>query len=566
MGKSRTKSKPQSRARRRGQPAKPAKRTPAEASLLETSQRLKSVQFANEVATWTWDILNNKVVADPNLARLFGVSAKDAAGGPIENYLHAIHPDDREAVSAAISAAMQGPNDRFHCDYRLVRKDGTSWVSARGTVERGPDGQPRYFPGVVIDISDLHRSRQNADDLRFRLDQQDRILDITLSSISDFAYIFDREGRFVFVNHALLKLWGLPLEEAVGKNFFDLKYPDDLAARLHRQIEQVYKTSAKVIDETPYTSPTGVAGYYEYIFCPVFDREGKVELVAGSTREITERKNAEAALRESQERLRELANSLEAQVQARTRELETRTNDVLVQSEQLRELSIRLMTTQDEERRRLARELHDSAGQIVAAISMNLNQIAAKTSAEKTSEKTGENGGSGVRSLVQEAVTLTRELDQEIRTTSYLLHPPLLDELGLRAALAWYVEGLQQRSAIKIDLAIDEFDRLPRELELTIFRVVQECLSNIHRHSGSKTANIRITHNPAGFLIEARDAGQGLSPEKLTAIRTHATGVGLRGMRERVRPYAGEVRINSQESQGTAITITLPYTNAPSAS
>ena len=431
--------------------------------------------------------------------------------------------------------------------------------------------KPRPLPRAKASLLELQKSRKHANDLRFRLDRQSRILDITLSSISDFAYIFDRDGRFVFVNHALLKLWGLPLAEAVGKNFFDLKYPDDLAARLQRQIQLVYETSEKVIDETEYTSPTGVAGYYEYIFCPVFDRKGKVELVAGSTREITGRKNAEAALRQSQERLLDLANSLEAQVHARTRELEIRTNDVLVQSEQLRELSIRLMTTQDEERRRLARDLHDSAGQIVAAISMNLNQIAAKTGQQngaktgaKTDAKTDE-VSAGVRALVQEAVTLTRELDQEIRTTSYLLHPPLLDELGLRAALAWYVEGLQQRSAIQIDLAIDEFDRLPHELELTIFRVVQECLSNIHRHSGSKTAHIRITHDPAGFLIEARDAGHGLSPEKLAAIRTHGTGVGLRGMRERVRPYNGEVRIDSQEHHGTTVTITLPYTSSTKA-
>ena len=523
-------------------------------SLLEASQRLKSIQFANEVATWTWDIRNNKVVADQNLARLFGVSDEDAAGGPIEKYILAIHPDDRSAVTAAIAKALEGPNDRYQTNYRVIGKDGTtSWVFARGTVERDPDGKPRYFPGVVIDVSELKASEQKADDLRFRLDQQSRVLDITLSSISDFAYIFDRDGRFAFVNQALLNLWGLKLDEALGKNFFELKYPDELAARLQQQIQKVFDTSEGLTDETAYTSPTGAGGYYEYIFRPVFDRDGNVELVAGSTREITERKRVEAELRRSQERLRELAESLESQVQARTRELDGRNNDVVLQAEQLRELSIRLMTTQDEERRHIAREMHDSAGQIIAALSMQLSLVSSRT----------DDSHDELRELVNDAITLTKELDQEIRTTSYLLHPPMLDELGLRAALGWYVEGLEQRAAIQARLSIAEFDRLPREMELTIFRVVQECLTNIHRHSRSKTAQIDIALDAVGFVIQVRDFGQGISAQNLTIIRKRGTGVGLRGMRERVRPYAGDVRIDSQEGQGTTITITLPYTPPP---
>jgi PAS domain S-box-containing protein len=162
-------------------------------------------------------------------------------------------------VESAIAKALEGPNDRYETTYRVVRKDGgTSWVSARGTVERGPDGKPRYFPGVVIDITELRESEQKTDDLRFRLEKQSKILDITLSSISDFAYIFDRDGRFVFINQALLNLWGLKLEEAVGKNFFELKYPDELAARLEHQIQEVFTTKQGLTDETPYTSPTGV--------------------------------------------------------------------------------------------------------------------------------------------------------------------------------------------------------------------------------------------------------------------------------------------------------------------
>ena len=520
------------------------------APLVEADRRLKSIQVASEVATWTWDILNDRVVADRNFARLFGVSPEVAAGGAIEKYIECIHPDDRNHVKSAIAKALEGPNDRYETTYRVVRKDGgTSWVSARGTVERGPDGKPRYFPGVVIDITELRESEQKTDDLRFRLEKQSKILDITLSSISDFAYIFDRDGRFVFINQALLNLWGLKLEEAVGKNFFELKYPDELAARLEHQIQEVFTTKQGLTDETPYTSPTGVGGYYEYIFRPVFDREGNVELVAGSTRDITERKRVEAELRESQERLRVLAESLESQVQDRTRELEIRTSDVIQQSEHLRELSVRLMKTQDEERRRIAREIHDSAGQVVAVLSITLAQL---------SREIGDSDLK-LREFVSEAQTLTEELQQEIRTTAYLLHPPMLEELGLRAALAWYVEGLEQRAGIQVLLSLAEFDRLPGDMELTIFRVVQECLTNIHRHSRSKTAQINIAHDIVGFEIEVRDFGEGISAQDLDKIRNRGVGLGIRGMRERVRPYAGDVRIDSREGQGTVITITLPY-------
>jgi signal transduction histidine kinase len=173
-----------------------------------------------------------------------------------------------------------------------------------------------------------------------------------------------------------------------------------LAARLQEQIQKVIETGAGITDETEYTSPTGAGGYYEYIFRPVFDREGKVELVAGSTRDITKRKRVERELRESQERLRDLAESLEAQVRARTKELESRTNEVILQAEELHELSAQQMRTQDEERRRIAREMHDSAGQIIAALSMTLTLLSDQIGS--TSPKLAE--------LATEAHTFTKEL------------------------------------------------------------------------------------------------------------------------------------------------------------
>ena len=525
-------------------------RTRTEKDLLDAKQRLESVLFANEVATWTWDIVNDRVIADRNLATLFGVSPKDAAGGPIEKYIHAVHPDDRAALSAAIAKALEGPDDRFEESYRIVRRDGSlSWVEARGRVERDRKGKPRYFPGVVIDLTDRKASERKADDLRFRLERQSRIFDITLSSISDFAYIFDRQGRFSFVNQALLDLWGLKLQDAIGKNFHDLKYPPDLAKRLQKQIQQVFDTKQGLTDETPYTSPTGVGGYYEYIFRPVFDRGGNVEVVAGSTRDITHRKKIEEDLRQSQERYRILADSLENQVRARTAELEARSNDVQAQSSQLQALSARLMELQDEERRRIARELHDSAGQIIAALSMNLGKMVEELKVKESS----------LVELAEESQAYAQELDREIRTTSYLLHPPLLDEIGLRAALDWYVDGLKQRSGLDVALNIQAgFERPSREMELAIFRVVQECLVNIHRHSGSTTARIRIAREGSNVVVEVSDDGRGIDSDKLAKLRARSAGVGLRGIRERVRQFCGDLHIDSEVDKGTAVRIIFP--------
>jgi PAS domain S-box-containing protein len=540
---------------RRALRAKSTSQKRTEQALADATQRLRSILIANEVATWNWDIIEDRVTADKNMARLFGIKPKDAAGAPVATYLAAIHHEDRPAVSAKIAEAMEAPDGRFEADYRVVRQDGsTSWVTARGRVERDAKGKPRQLPGVVIDTTARKASEQKAEDLRQRLEEQYRLFDITLSSINDFAYVFDLQGRFVFVNQALLDLWSLNLSDAVGKNFHQLLYPTELANRLQQQIQQVIETKAGLTDETPYTSQTGAGGYYEYIFRPVFGPDGQVAAVAGSTRDITARKQVEADLRESQERLRALAETLENQVRSRTAELEERNNEVLLQSEQLRALSVRLMETQDEQSRRIARELHDSAGQIVAALAMNLGQMTREAEASNSSV---------LIELAKETRAYVDELNKEIRTTSYLLHPPMLDEMGLRAALAWYVDGLKQRAGLDIHLSIDDdFPRPSREMELTIFRVIQECLTNIHRHAGSQAAYISIARDHEQVLVEVRDDGRGISSQDLKRIREKGSGVGLRGMRERVRPFAGDVRIESQVGVGTTIRVTLPQSGA----
>jgi two-component system NarL family sensor kinase len=207
------------------------------------------------------------------------------------------------------------------------------------------------------------------------------------------------------------------------------------------------------------------------------------------------------------------------------------------------ELSVRLIAAQDQERRRIARELHDCTGQTIALLKMNLDRLAER--GNLSPEQAG---------FLSESLALVQAMSAQIRTVSYLLHPPLLDEIGLASALRGFVEGFSQRSGIETSLRIDEnFDKLPSEVEISIYRIVQECLTNIHRHSGSPTARIRVEQYAAEIEIEVRDDGRGMVPEKIT----NASGVGLLGMRERAKELGGTLEIKSN-GKGTTVMARLP--------
>jgi two-component system NarL family sensor kinase len=167
-------------------------------------------------------------------------------------------------------------------------------------------------------------------------------------------------------------------------------------------------------------------------------------------------------------------------------------------------------------------------------------------------------GNSALTKSINSAEELVQHLTQEIRTTSYLLHPPMLDETGISSALSWYVQGLGERSGLKIGLRIPaNFGRLPSQMELLIFRLVQECLTNIHRHSGSKTAQIEIQREGENVHVTVQDQGAGISAQRLAEIQSHGSGVGIRGMRERVRQCHGDLVIESNGS-GTRVYASLP--------
>jgi signal transduction histidine kinase len=243
---------------------------------------------------------------------------------------------------------------------------------------------------------------------------------------------------------------------------------------------------------------------------------------------------------------------LKAQTELESK-VEERTADLDAVNRNLRELSARLMQLQDDERRRIARELHDSVGQTLAALAMNLSLV--RGDVERLSL---------IAATLTDSEGLVRSMSTEVRTISHLLHPPLLDEAGLVSAIRWYTDGFAQRSKIKVDLDLPEdMKRLPSEMETAIFRIVQECLTNIHRHSESSVAKIQVRQRQDHVLVEIQDRGKGIPLEKQEEMALSGTpGVGIRGMRERLRQLGGTLEISSN-SHGTLVSVRLPVAGMP---
>jgi PAS domain S-box-containing protein len=361
---------------------------------------------------------------------------------------------------------------------------------------------------------------------------------------TQFAGIMTEDGTVIDVNRLCLDACGYRAEEVLGRPFWETPWWRNFP----ESQEKIRAATSAVAGGTPYREvlyyslADGSERLVDFALYPIVDHVGQVLFLHPTGVDITENKRTE-------ESYRKLAESLEAEVVARTRELEERNSQLLRQSELLRDLSRRLLQAQDEERRRIARELHDSVGQTLTVLGMTLAMTE-----QQSQSQAGE-----LNQSVREAEQLVQQLHQEIRTMSYLLHPPLLDEAGLAAALTWYIEGLSTRAGLELSLNMpDDFERLPREMELVVFRLVQECLTNIHRHSGSKIAMIRIGHETGRIVVEVRDHGRGISPEKLAEIQARGSGVGIRGMRERVSHFNGEIHIESDTS-GTRVLVTIPF-------
>ena len=473
----------------------------------------------------------------------FIADTKDSSRTWVDKY---IHRDDQHHVMAVIQRAIQSKTI-FELEHRVIRTDGSlGWIYSRAIPIFAEHDEILEWFGSASDVT---QRKQAEEALR---EQQERAEFVADASDVGFWFCDLPFDKLAWDKRVKNHFWLPPDADVTIHTFYERLHPEDREpTRLAMERSIANNTQYDVEYRT--VAPDGRQNWIRAIGRTFYDAAGQPTRFDGVTLNVTDRKQSALALSASEARYRVLAEGLDQQVQARTLELQSGNREILRMYESLRTLSTRMMTVQDEERRRIARDLHDSSGQLLAVIDMQLSTLAQdlRKAAPQFNEQ------------VEETERLVEQLQKEIRTTSYLLHPPLLDEAGLFSALSWYVEGLNKRSNVQIALEIaPNFGRLPRDIELVVFRLVQESLANIYRHSGSETAMIRIARDEGTITVEVQDQGKGIPPQKLLEIQSEGSGVGIRGMRERLRQFSGELRIESGEN-GTRVWVTISIPQTP---
>jgi two-component system NarL family sensor kinase len=340
------------------------------------------------------------------------------------------------------------------------------------------------------------------------------------------------DHRFVFANRAYYKMAGRRRNEIIGKLVMDA-LPELVDQGFLDVLNRVYQTgetfvaSAREVNLVRGGRKQTV--YVDFTYYPMRNLAGEIEGILFQGIDVTQ----EALAR----------TQLEKRVSERTTELKRAERN-------LRALNQELMLAQDEERRRLALELHDSVGQSVAALRWKL--VSAQENVSDSRE--------AMAGYIAACLRLAEDISKEIRTISHLLHPPLLDEAGLSRALHLYIEGMKERSGLTVFLEIDpDLGRFPQDLEMTVFRIVQEALTNVHRHAGTSEAFVRIYLELTSLRIEIEDRGQGIA--NFASLDEQKMGIGLTGMQERVRNLSGQFEVRSGK-KGTIVKATFPMPDA----
>jgi len=475
---------------------------------------LAEAQHLAHIGSWSCDLRTRTVTWSDELYRIFGVQPLEFDPG--RDAMGLIDSDDREFIMTTVERTL-ATNEPYSFFYRIHRRDGAERILySRGRVVTDEQGAPISIIGTTQDVTELRRAEE-------ALRRSEQLLRQVVDALPVGVAVMAPGGDIILHNPASARIWNAVIGSGRERYAASKGWWHDTGVRIRpdewASVRALVKGETSIDEVIDIESFDGVRKTIQNSAVPIRDDHEQVVGAVIINQDVTGRKATE-------------------------RDLET-------SIKQMQALATRLMHAQDDERRRIARMLHETTAQDLAALKMLLGRL----------NRTADCLSDADHALLAEGVELAERSMSGIRTLSYLLHPPFLDEAGLLSAIRWYVDGFAERSGIAVDLDLPpEFDRLPRDVETTLFRVVQEALINIHRHAYSPTAGIHLKTCGERLTLEVSDRGRGMSPALVSRLMAGggALGVGIAGMRERLKQLDGTLEIESSD-RGTVVRAAIPW-------
>jgi PAS domain S-box-containing protein len=470
--------------------------------LRKNEMLLAQAEKLANLGSWEYDVRSKTLTWSAHFCRMLGF---DPRGGPIpqDDRHKVIHPDDLEEAVRDLEA-IESTGKPLENELRFVTSKGEVRIfHSRAVAIKDQSGRVTCIRGMSQDITARRREEE-----RVRLNEALLAQAEHMANLGSWE--FDLKTEKTTLSKSLLRIYGLDCSaEFTREWYWEQVHPSD-RRRARILANRGWRNGKPFVYMVRFRRPNCRTRVHFVRGVPILGPKGRPIGSIGVVQDITDQRR-------------------------------------VVQD--LRRLSQEVMRTRDQERREAARALHESAGQSLAALKMTLGRL----------KRAMIDDGDKAEELWKSAVELTEAAVREVRTVSYLMHPPLLDEAGLAAALRWYVTGFTDRSGIDVSLEVDDHvGRQSQEIETTVFRMVQEALTNVHRYSGSRKAWIRIMRSGGRIRAEVRDEGRGLQVDSKALTKAAPLGVGISGMRERVEQLGGAFELESAPGRGTTLRATLP--------
>jgi PAS domain S-box-containing protein len=478
-------------------------RRKAEHELRRSQEMIAEAQRLARLGSWEWNVGKDQVTWSDELFRIYALDPARHVPS-YASFLATVHPEDREHTSTVLRLAIENVS-AFVYDHRIVRPDGSvRMLHTRGEVVPGRDGRVARLVGSCWDITDRWEALRGAEKARAEAEAARQEMENILERVADGFVAVDRECRYRYVNESARRVMGRDPRSLIGKLMWD-EFPEVRGHEFQRACEQALAEQR----------PVHVWNYFQ-----PWDRwfEGRLhpspEGLSIFFTDVTEQQKAQEELRAS--------------------------------AEQLRALAARLSEIREEERKSIARELHDQVGQALTALKLDLEWTRGEIAAGAPPE-------TRARLAAMDAL-----LDQTLDTTrriSATLRPAFLDDLGLPAALRWQAAEFTQRTGVACQTRLpDAAPPLAPATALALFRILQEALTNVARHAGAKNVRIGLTLEGASAILTVADDGRGIAPEVLS----RQTSLGLMGMRERALAFGGTLELSAEVGRGTTVVVRVP--------